>query len=636
MYGEEDLFRRNKIKIAPLKISTKVPSNDRLGHFHYRYDMVEFYNQNSDGTISYSELFTKVKSFAELYSENCSTPEARARYILTKGNIVFVKGQAGIGKTTFTKLLVKEMLDPDIRLYKADVVFFLRFRDVDYKKETDLLQFLTSGFSIKRHYNEEHRERILEKLNECENFYIVMDGLDEAIISTKVHLPPCDIDSQETAEVFIINLLLGNILPQSKKIITSRPQQLTSLPEECKSNFVVSIQGLYDEGQEQICRNLCGDDADRHNLIISHINSRPDLKSYCHVPINCILIILSFIEMDKTKRKNVASLTSILVTALDEWFLKKLKKGEFQIQEISELAYTGFVKNRYYFYELDLIMAGVDTNNMTTFLTNNFKFKLFNGSEIVSYFAHLMWQELFVAVKIRLYFSTNDFKKLISSSDLLTNKFEVVTRFLFGLCNEETERKLFVHVDAKALSSSMDFKVCKEILKSFTINLLKKYLQNTLGFPGSKKNFDVAAADVFIDRKDDKNDDIVSDSTDFQINFYDVIDWSYFFNNMRIGKEDRTYFSNILPILQWVFEMRDEDFTKRVATCLRKEMIIYKSQFLPTDIPCLNYVLRARQSELIVKLILPTFVGDCGKYFIEELFVTTKQNFNIQVSLLIF
>ena len=727
MYGEEDLFRKNKIKIAPLKISTKTPGNDRLGHFHYRYDMVEFYNQNSEGIISYSELFTKAKSFAELNSENCSTPEARVRYILSKGNMVFVSGQAGIGKTTFTKLLVKEMLDPDIRLYKAEVVFFLRFRDVNYKKETDLLQFLTTGFSIKKHYNEEKREKILEKLDECENLYIVMDGLDEAIISTKVHLPPCDIDSQETAEVFIINLLRGNILPRSKKIVTSRPRQLTSLPEECKSKFVVNIQGLYDEGQEQICRNLCGDDAVRHNLIIGEIKRRPDLKSYCHVPINCILIILSFIEMDETEWKNVASLTSILVTALDEWFIKKLKKGEFQIQEISELAYKGFVESRYYFYELDLKMAGVDTNNMTTFLTNNFKFKLLNGSEIVSYFAHLMWQELFVAVKIRLYFSTKDFQKLILGSDLLSEKFEVVTRFLFGLCNEKTERKLFVHADAKTLSSSMNSKEFRKMLKEFTLKLLEKDFKNTSSSPVSKneeddgeENLDFTADVVSTDNQDNiddavvfqhddgssnvcesncvaasdivtiRSDEIVTDA-DFQPSFHnaidcnDVTDENNFdtlstkikeqdckaniihdqldgnhagdaddhkksddtkkkirneeddVNNdndgkVYINKDDRTYFSNLLPILQWVFEMRDEDFTKQVATCLRNEIIIYESQILPTEIPSFNYVLRARQAELIVKLVYPSFIGECAEYFIKELDTTLMQNSNIQVS----
>ena len=762
--GEEDIFLRDKIEIAPLRISTVAPDSDRLGHFHYRYDMVEFYNQDSEGTISHSELFTEAKSFAELNSESFSTSEARARHILSKGNMVFVAGQAGIGKTTFTKLLVKEMLDPEIPSYNAEVVFFFRFRDVNYKRETDLLQFLTTGASIMKHYNKKKRKKILEKLDKCENLYIVMDGLDEAIISNNANVPSCEIDSQETAEIFIKNLLCGNILPRSKKIITSRPRQLNSLPEECRSKFVVNIQGLYDEGQEQICRNLCGDDTVRHNLIIGHINSRPDLKSYCHVPINCILIMLSFSKMDKTEWKNIVSLTSILVTALDEWFLKKLK-GNFQIQEISQLAYKGFVKDRYYFEEWHLKKAGVNFNNTTTFLTNNFKFKLLNGSEIVSYFAHLMWQELFVAVKIRFYISKNDFVKLISNSDLSSDKFEVVTRFLFGLCNKQTRRKLLGHANIEALSLSMDSKEFKKTLKDFAIKLLKKFYEKTSSSPGSEieefgdEDLNFAADDVSTDHENDivgaavfhcnddcsfknacgsnsvagsdivtiRHDEVVSDATDFQTSSHnaagdnDIVpntdndtdntihdkvedhnvldshsdaicdcDAISFESNVAddngcdnfsrknreaddkanivhelpdnndasdadgksesidheqendvnndddsgsdISEDEEMYFSNILPVLQWVFEMRDNDFTKQVASCLRNEIIISQMQILPTEIPCMNHVLRARKSELIVKLIEPSFSGDCAEYFIDELDITLKQNSNIQVS----
>ena len=805
MYGEEDIFRGDKIEIAPLEISTIAPDSDRLGHLHYRQDMVEFYSLNTIGTISHSELFAKARSFAQLNSESCSTPEARDCYILSKGNMVFIVGQAGIGKTTYTKVLVKKMLDPEIHLYKAEVVFFLRFREVNYEKETDLLQFLTSGSSFTKHYNEEQRKKILEKLDKCENLYIVMDGLDEAIISSNANFPTCDIDSQETAEVFIRNLLHGNILSRSKKIVTSRPRQLTSLTEDCKSNFVVNIKGLYDEGQEQICRNLCGDDAVRHNLIIGHINSRPDLKSYCHVPINCILIMLSFSEMNETEWKNIVSLTSILVTALDEWFLKKLK-GNFQIQEISKLAYKGFVKNRYYFEEWDLKKAGVNFDNATTFLTNNFKFKLLNGCEIVSYFAHLMWQELFVAVKIRFYISKNDFENLISSSDLSSGKFEVVTRFLFGLCNKQTRRKLLGQADTAAISSTKDSKEIKKMLKDFAIKLLKKYFERTASSPGSEIEKDVgntdfkfAADDVSTDNGNDvvavfqydddcgsdkacgsdsvsssdtktvENDEILSDATDLQDSSYDGIednfdtthddvedhniltshfksthgcdamgyrsyvahksdfdnfsknnikvnvgnnlfncgndkdsdDDCYTYDNQEendtdsddhdensndicnddsrsdscddvsddsfcsnsfysdeaeeendadsadnddsdddntivICDDDDLYFSNILPILQWVFEMQDTEFTKRVATCLRNEIVFSKLQILPTEIPCFNYVLRERQTKLIVKLFQPSFVGNCEEYFMNELNITLQRNSYIQVGVCFF
>ena len=819
--GEEDRFRGDKISIAPLEITTLAEDRgDRSGHFHYRNDIVEFYCQDPQSNISRSQLFTEAKRFAEVRSKSASyTPEAKRKFVLSKGNIVYISGQAGIGKSTLSKVLVKEMLDPEINLFEPEVVIFLRFRDVNYKKKTDCLQFLTSSLSILKNYDEKSREILLKKVDECEDVYIVMDGLDEAILGKSINLPNCDVNSKETAEVFITNLLCGNILPNSKKIITSRPRQLTRLPEECRSKFLVKILGLSDESQEQICRNLCGDDSSRQDLMLGHINSRPDLKSYCYVPINCILIMLSFNEMDSSEWKNVDSLTSILVIALDEWFLKKLK-GNFQIKQISELAYRGFLKNRYYFEEWDLKKARINFHNMTTFLTNNFKFQLLNGSEIISYFAHLMWQELFVAVQLRLYITKEEFKNLIASSELSNDKFEVVTRFLFGLCNKNTRRKLLRHVDVEETATTSDFKECKEMLKTFALKLLNEFYENSdtlfLDEAGSdvsehdeigtatdvpqnedtplhdkdienaagafdndgmfcsdggdndddtgrnsqkdianNQNVDVVGGDdvtdvdqtscsiiadypeaidigdeagtckifetvndavvgnnsisdndekkakanrtgtipsnpeshagnCFVvnevaaadhasedlntksaaaavvpdndngrdddgdcndDSNDDYNDDNYnkdndgnnedddSDDKDDENDNEEVDEDGNICDDFDLGEEeDDGYFSKILPIMQWVYEMRDQEFTKQAAACLRNEVVISQGHIVPTEIPSFNHVLRARETALSLKLVEPSFAGNSVLYCINELDITIEENQNVTVS----
>ena len=51
-------------------------------------------------------------------------------------------GEPGIGKSSLAKRIVREMLAEEDPLFNPYVVFFIRFRYVDYNKETDLLQFL--------------------------------------------------------------------------------------------------------------------------------------------------------------------------------------------------------------------------------------------------------------------------------------------------------------------------------------------------------------------------------------------------------------------------------------------------------------------------------------------------------------
>jgi len=225
-------------------------------------------------------------------------------------------------------------------------------------------------------------------------------------------------------------------------------------------------------------------------------------------------------QLSKNLKNSSITLTAILVNALLEWFVTKLDK--FQTKEISFLAYEGFINNQLYFREFDLRKAKVNFQNLTAFLTNAVKFHLLQG-RIVTYFAHLMWQEFFVAVKLRFFsiFSNKEEVKNILSQ-LESEKFEMVTRFLFGLCHKQTMHDLLDHIEIEELNSETDRQICEEMLKELAIDKLNKY---------------------------------------------------------------KNSFKNILPILGWVRETGDDYFTEKAAACLRDDFEIDDSvQILPTDI----------------------------------------------------
>ena len=145
--------------------------------------------------------------------------------------MVLISGQAEIGKSILSKLLVEKMLDPDVRLYQAEFVFFIRFRDLNYHQNYDL-EFLTNSAPFISSITSADRIKIIQHLEASDNVYIVMDGLDEADIDPKMNSPDINAASHTTAVTFIHHLLSGRILGKAKKLVTSSPRQLMQLPDD--------------------------------------------------------------------------------------------------------------------------------------------------------------------------------------------------------------------------------------------------------------------------------------------------------------------------------------------------------------------------------------------------------------------
>ena len=578
--GERDRIRGDNVKIAPLQISTR-PRNmeqlDRSGHFHYRKDVVRIYSEELSDVIPYEQIFEEAERKAKKHAKGCRTEEAKTEHILRYANIVLISGQAGIGKSTLSKLLVEKMLEPNDPLYQAEFVFFIRFRDLDYKQNYDLLEFLTNSASFTSSITSEDRTKIIQHLEASDNACIVMDGLDEADIDLKMKYPNINAASHTTAATFINHLLSGRLLPRAKKLVTSRPRQLMQLPDDdYSSNLYLNLLGLSNEARSQICCDLCRDEPDKRDRILSHINSRPDLKSLCYVPITCIMVMMSFYRTDSEKR-NLDTLTAILFYVLKNWFPSKLK-GKFQIKKIANLAFAGFLKNRFHFQERHLESENIDFISTTTFFFNNIKFELFQG-KAKTYFAHLMWQEFFVAIKLGLYSNKEEFQKIVPQ--LESDKFEMVARFLFGLCNKQTLDELLDYVEDDEINTEADWDECEEMLRNFVIEKLQRH--RDAAFKPSEP-------------------------------------W-----------DKDPYYRSIVPVMGWLYEMGNINFTKQAAGWLR-DAIEINGEIHPGDVVRVNHILRCRDTGLALKVDNPYFVGGCSNYFYKELHKTLDKNLCIQVS----
>ena len=582
--GEADAFRGGTIQEAELQISASTTSGEDRGGLlegsHHRENLIEFYNSKKQrGNVTYKKIFEVLKQRVEEIRYKGETAEARDVFRRRLSNMAVIVGEPGIGKSSLAKRMVREMLAEEDPLFNPDVVFFIRFRYVDYEKDTDLLQFLDPTAEA-TYPKREDRIKILEILEELDNVYVIMDGLDEANIELKLNPSKfSSIHSVKKAADFIEDMWNGNILPKSKKLLTSRPYAISKQPK-----VLFTIQGLTEEGLKRICSDICDDDKGRCKIILNYLENHLDLKSYCFTPVICIMTMkslnksnlvfeLSNVEAsgeNPTIPSSTESMTAIFVGALKDWLYEEKDRRKFKLRKLSLFAFSNFERRRYFFRDYELKEAEIETQNISNFF--------FKGGEIL-YFVHLMWQEFLVAVHFRLYtkkLEPNNIEKLNDKS------YEMVSRFLFGLCNEQTLGMLLDCVEIEeGRNYAADREKFKQELKQLAMSKLRR----------------------------------------------------------RQDIQDQSFHS-FLPTLKWVREMGDPLFTTKAieeaAACLGDKIEIAgnSSSILPTDVLDIIKVLNARDAELALVFDNPTFVGNSCQVFFEKLLTTFAEKRNIHVSAL--
>ena len=381
----------------------------------------------------------------------------------------------------------------------------------------------------------------------------------------------CDINAIATANEFFANLLAGNILPRSKKIITSTPNKLFQLPKALQPKILCAVQGINESSVKLICDKISTDRI-HFDKIFHYLDCHPKLKSYCYNPTICTMV-MNFIKMMPNISRPVAlqikTLTDIFI-----FFLKAYKCLDVNIKMLSDTVFEDFCNKQIYFQDYNQLF---DFQIMIR--------SLFRLESIFKYerdFLNFMWQDFFVSVKLRLYVSKDECKDRLC--DLASEKYKMVTKFLFGLCNEQSLNKLLSFVEESGLNSAIDRKEVKTMLKQFAIRNLQQV----------------------------HHSDLDEDT------------------NTKIFKHC-TYFGSILSVLGWLREMNDDNFTKQAAESLSNEIFVCKTQILPSDIPNIIDVFQGRCSSLAVRIIFPNFFEDCFRYFFKELHTTLHQNPNILV-----
>ena len=544
--GEKSYLAINKdIQTVKLQISKNSLKTIDESNYSKRRRDPELLNQARQGDIKLVDLFKQAEELAKEQAKRATRNDAaEKKYIAIHGNCVGVSGQAGIGKTTLTKQLVEKVLKKE--LLDVDFLFYVSLKKVNYEEKLNVLQLLLTDLDSSWEHDPASDKVLLKQLEESGKVMIIFDGLDEVTIELEKQCPNAKLYDVTTPEILLKNILNGNIFRKAKKLITSRPRQMLELWKECRPHCIVDVLGIDLKAQREISKTICGDDSEK---VLVELLNHPELAAQCYVPIICIFTIYWLHQNMHHSEKidALATATNIILNVLQTFVTYDIARNEFELEKLSKLAWEGLSCKKYEFSEQEIHKSKLKKESLNTLLTTNTQICLLYVEKI-TYFSHQILQEFFSAIYLILFLSVSGFKHVLSDNGKKFGNLHQVKKFIFGLCNSTTYKRL-TNLQTTLFSDNTEFNKKKLLLKTYVCQIAQ---------------------------------DLSSDD-----------------------------FSKYLEICSMLYEKHDQELTKKIVESFPGQLIISsRHNIFPHDVGSLNYVLQERQKLLEVEINNPTFIGD--------------------------
>ncbi|XP_073340920.1 uncharacterized protein [Pagrus major] len=357
---------------------------------------------------------------------------------------VLTKGIAGIGKTVSVQ---KFMLDWSEEKTNQDIqlLFSLPFRELNLiKNERRSLMELLYDFSPGL------KESLIE-LKMCKVLF-VLDGFDECRLPLdfKGNERCCDATQSASVDVLLTNLIAGNLLPEAKLWITTRPAAASCIPRQYVDR-TTEIRG-FNKLQKEEYFNKKIEDATLAKRVIANIKSARSLYIMCHVPVFCWIssIVLGEMCAKAAGGKMPKTLTQMYIHFLShQTAQKQVKYCEDQqldsqennevIMSLGKLAFKQLEKGNLIFYEEDLKDCGIDVKQASVYsgvCTEVFREECCMQHKVFC-FVHLSVQEFLAALYVHVMYTVKGVNLLMEEPKQM-----VQTKSVFDLHKAAVDRAL--------------------------------------------------------------------------------------------------------------------------------------------------------------------------------------------------
>uniref|UniRef100_A0A671TSK5 NACHT, LRR and PYD domains-containing protein 5-like n=1 Tax=Sparus aurata TaxID=8175 RepID=A0A671TSK5_SPAAU len=349
----------------------------------------------------------------------------------TPHRTVLTKGVAGIGKSFAVQKFVLDWAE-DRENQDVDFIFCLAFREVNLSRDDKSLHELLTELqpALRSLINSEdyNRARVM----------VILDGLDESRFQLDfANKMVTSVSKVTSVGSLLTNLIQGNLLPNAKVWITSRPAAASQIPAEFVA-MVTEIRGFSDPQKEEYFKRRFSSDLGLADRIVSHIRFSQSLDIMCQIPIFCWISAVLFEEIfgGDENAEIPQTLTEMMAHFLfaqtkrrsrkydkitDTNKERLLKKHREFLLKLGKLAFVQLQKNNLIFYEEDLEDSGIDKAEATIY--SGFCNAALREEHVVSqkkvfFFVHLTVQEFFAALFVYDCFTNKNAKDLGDFLDL--------------------------------------------------------------------------------------------------------------------------------------------------------------------------------------------------------------------------
>uniref|UniRef100_H3APC7 NACHT domain-containing protein n=1 Tax=Latimeria chalumnae TaxID=7897 RepID=H3APC7_LATCH len=358
---------------------------------------------------------------------------------------IVISGVPGIGKTTLVQKILYDWAAGEHH-QRFSFIFLFKFRDLnDWKEPTSLAELI-----VKHHPCLNDLDGLRKVLRKPENLLFIFDGLDESRTSINFKDKPLHTYSNPehftTISTIVTSLMGQRVLKGCSVVITSRPTALESA--NIKSvQCCTEIIGFLAEQRKIYFKRFFSDEKVSMEAF-EYVQQNDILYTMCFNPSYCWIlcsVLKSYFTKENKHQQHPKTISQLFADFICNILTNHKCEADNPrdlLTSISKLALYGVRNKCLVFDDRDMDSFRIQSSQFLSGFMKEILQTEESFNRLVYTYLHLTVQE-FLAALSPLLDTTADVTELLNKADSYEDgRFEILLRFLSGLCHTGTCDKL--------------------------------------------------------------------------------------------------------------------------------------------------------------------------------------------------